>query len=105
MAEPLLKITKSSDGILQLCLNRPDALNALNSALLNELKTIFHTAKADDSVKALLLHGEGKAFCAGADIKQLTLLDATTGYDFAKGGQEVFNALENQGKPIDSGGR
>lgn len=99
MAEPLLKITKSSDGILQLTLNRPTALNALNSALMLELKNAIATAKADVAIKAVLLQGEGKAFCAGADIKQLSSLDSKTGYAFAKTGQEIFSALENLGKP------
>lgn len=99
MPEPHLKITKSSDGILQLTLNRPDALNALNGALLSELQAIFNTARADTSVKALLLHGEGKAFCAGADIKQLVPLDSKSAYIFAKQGQEIFTSLENLGKP------
>ncbi len=99
MAGPLVKITKSSDGILQLTLNRPEVLNALNSALLNELQTAFNTAKADASVKALLIHGEGKAFCAGADIKELTQLEGKTGYTFAKAGQAIFNSLESLGKP------
>jgi len=99
MAEQILKISKSSDGIMQLCLNRPEALNALNEALLTELKQAFEEAKLDASVKALLLRGEGKAFCAGADIKQLAQLNSQTSYIFAKQGQEIFNALENLGKP------
>ncbi len=99
MAESLLKIKQHPEGILQLGLNRPEALNALNSSLLSELHGIFHEAKKDPSVKALLIHGEGKAFCAGADIKQFTLLDGKTGYSFAKSGQAVFSSLENLGKP------
>src|SRR5437660_10034801 len=99
MPEPLLKITKSSDGILQLGLNRPNTLNALDASLLNELKTTFNTAKTDPSIKALLIHGEGNAFCAGADIKELIPLDNKTAYPFAKNGQAVLNILENLGKP------
>lgn len=99
MAEPLLKIALAPDGILKLSLNRPEAYNALNSDLLNELESILHKAKTDHKIKALLLQGEGRNFCAGADIKQLTLLNAQTGYNFAKRGQAVFNLLENLGKP------
>src|SRR5688572_29190421 len=98
MTEPLLK-TVSSDGILELRLNRPEALNALNSSLLDELQVHLYKAKTDKAIKALLLHGEGKTFSAGADIKQLTLLNAQTGYAFAKRGQAVFNLLETLGKP------
>ncbi len=99
MADSLLKTSLSSDGILQLSLNRPEALNALNAGLLNELKTVLENARTDQAIKALLLHGEGKTFCAGADIKQLNLLDAQTGYTFAKNGQAIFNLLETLGKP------
>jgi len=99
MAEKLLKISLSADGILQLGLNRPEALNALNDTLLNQLQAAFEMAKSDSSVKALLLYGEGKAFCAGADIKQLASLQGKTSYDFAKAGQAVMMRLENLGKP------
>ena len=99
MAEPLLKINQHPDGILELTLNRPDALNALNGALLTELDTAFHAAREDNTIKALFIHGEGKAFCAGADIKQFTLLDGKKGYSLAKQGQAVFNTLETLGKP------
>lgn len=99
MAEPLLKTHSSPDGILKLTLNRPQALNALNGSLLDELEDVLHRAKNDKAVKALLLHGEGKNFCAGADIKQLALLNAETGYTFAKRGQAIFKLLETLGKP------
>ena len=99
MAETVLKITNTPGGILQLGLNRPDSLNALNSALMQELKSAFQAAKADPSVKALLLYGEGKAFCAGADIKHLSQLNGKAAYAFAKNGQEIFTSLETLGKP------
>jgi enoyl-CoA hydratase len=94
-----LQVTLSPDGILQLTLNRPEALNALNESLMDALQDAVNTAKIDPSVKALLLHGEGQAFCAGADIKQLATLDGKQGYSFSKKGQAVFSSLENIGKP------
>jgi enoyl-CoA hydratase len=97
--EASLKSTYQPNGVLQLTLNRPHALNALNEKLLQELVQAFTQAKYDNKIKAVLLHGEGKAFCAGADITQLAELNANTGYSFAKSGQSVFNALENLGKP------
>lgn len=99
MADPCLIAERHPDGILQLTLNRPEALNALNAELLNELEQSFILAEQDKSIKALLLHGVGKAFCAGADIHQLATLKDQEAYLFAKRGQAIFSRLENLGKP------
>ncbi|MFA5960093.1 MAG: enoyl-CoA hydratase-related protein [Tatlockia sp.] len=88
-----------SNGILTLTLNRPDKLNALNSEVLHALSEILSHAKKDPKVKALLLTGSGKAFCAGADISRLAECDAQSGYQFACDGQAVFQQLEQLGKP------
>ena len=94
-----LKTHLHSTGILQVTLNRPDKLNALNARVLNELEQVFRQAKNENRVKGLLITGEGKAFCAGADIPALAELGADPGLDFAQNGQAVFDLLENLGKP------
>lgn len=94
-----LKIEQHISGILQINLNRPDRLNALNSELLNELHDVIRNAKQDTQVKALLITGEGKAFCAGADINQLAEVNSQQGLAFAEKGQKVFRDLETLGKP------
>ena len=86
-------------GILTITLNRPDKLNALNENLLHALADALMDARNDRNVRALILTGAGKAFCAGADITQLAQCNAQTGYDFALMGQKVFNALEQLNKP------
>lgn len=88
-----------NNGILTLTLNRPEKLNALSTDVLHALNELFHQAKSNPKVKALLLTGHGKAFCAGADINRLAECDAQTGYEFACHGQEVFRLLETMGKP------
>lgn len=88
-----------SQGILTLTLNRPEKLNALSDAVLLKLADLIDDAKNNPSVKALLLTGSGKAFCAGADISRLAECNAQTGYEFACFGQDVFRALETMGKP------
>lgn len=96
----IVKIITTEAGILQICLNRPDQLNALSHEVLQRLSQVFHDAKHDASVKAVLLTGEGKGFCAGADIKQLaSLADGQDGLKFARFGQAVFRSLELLGKP------
>lgn len=87
------------DGILIIRLNRPEKLNALNEEVLTNLANLFTEAKSSKQIKAVLLIGEGRAFCAGADINKLAESDATTGYEFAKRGQEVFNLLATMNKP------
>lgn len=94
-----IKVETQDSGIQVITLNRPDKLNALNADTLSELQQAFGQAKEDNKVKGLLLTGEGKAFCAGADINQLAELNESTGLEFAQSGQAVFNALENLGKP------
>ncbi|MHB1947640.1 MAG: enoyl-CoA hydratase/isomerase family protein [Gammaproteobacteria bacterium] len=94
-----LKTELLESGILQITLNRPAALNALNADVMAKLYEAFHSAKNNSAVKALLITGEGKAFCAGADIHQLAKLDAQSGVSFAKYGQHVFRTLEQLGKP------
>lgn len=94
-----LKLAYFPSGIAHITLNRPDALNALSAELLNELQLALDEIRQDKNTRALLITGEGKAFCAGADIKQLAPLTAVNGMEFAKNGQNVFRTLETLGKP------
>ena len=57
-----------ADGILTITLNRPEVLNAFNRDMLEEMLDAFDRADADDSVKAIIVTGAGRAFCAGADL-------------------------------------
>jgi enoyl-CoA hydratase/carnithine racemase len=58
------------DGILTLTLNRPDAMNAFTVTMANELVAAFGQAGRDDAVKAIVVTGAGKAFCAGMDLSR-----------------------------------
>lgn len=95
----IVKTTRHASGVLQISLNRPEQLNALSQEVLQTLSHLFQDIKQDHSIKGVLLTGEGKAFCAGADIKQLAPLDETNGFTFAQFGQRVFRELELLGKP------
>src|SRR3954464_10556873 len=57
-----------ADGVLTITLNRPDRLNAFTETMMNELIAAFDASDADDDVRAVILTGEGRAFCAGADL-------------------------------------
>ena len=59
---------EAQDGILTLTLNRPEKLNAFTATMRNELIDAFDRADRDDTVRAIILTGAGRAFCAGADL-------------------------------------
>lgn len=61
-------ILETADRVATIRLNRPDALNALNLELLAELSHAVSAVGEDDTLKALVVRGEGRAFCAGADL-------------------------------------
>ena len=65
-------IVEVKDGVSLVRLNRPDALNALNSILLGELAQALDAAEADDSVRCVVITGSERAFAAGADIKEMS---------------------------------
>jgi len=56
--------------VAKLTLNRPEVHNALNMGLVNEISEALDECERDDSIKVILLRGEGKSFCSGADLKQ-----------------------------------
>src|SRR3990167_4995740 len=97
--QQFLKTHTLSSGILHISLNRPESRNALSKGLLEELHAVLMLAKTDAAIHAVWITGEGKSFCAGADIKELAQLNAQKGLEFACYGQQVFAALEELGKP------
>lgn len=91
---------ENRDGVARVTLNRPEKLNAMHRALLRELRDCFETIRNDSDVRAVILTGAGRAFAAGADVKELALLDAISGSEASRHGQDVFNLIENLGKPV-----
>lgn len=88
-------------GIYLLTVNRPQALNALNAATLDEIAAALSKAAADDGARAMLVTGAGeKAFIAGADIAEM--LDATIeqAREFSEKGNRVMHALEALPVPV-----
>lgn len=82
-------------------INRPKALNALNSEVLNDLNTMIDEINADPEIRVLVLTGSGeKAFVAGADIGEMSTLTKTEGETFGKKGNDVFRKLETLPIPV-----
>lgn len=97
-----LLIAVDEHHILTLTINRPHALNALNTATMLDLQHFFaKDAPTRSNVVGIVLTGSGeKAFVAGADIKEFLELDADAGSAMAKRGQEVFFLIERFTKPV-----
>ena len=90
----------SQDRIASITIARPPA-NALSSGLLKELKAVLDEIENNQAINVVLIHGEGRFFSAGADIKEFTTI--TSGEDFAKlaeYGQDLFERMEYYPKPI-----
>ena len=81
--------------------NRPKALNALNSEVLEDLNMMIDTVSADPEIRVLILTGSGeKAFVAGADIGEMATLSKAEGEAFGKKGNDVFRKLETLSIPV-----
>ncbi|MCR2821945.1 enoyl-CoA hydratase [Lederbergia panacisoli] len=94
-----LSLIKDGNAAI-ITINRPPA-NALSSGLIQEIGNLLDQLKEDSEVRAILLHGEGRFFSAGADIKEFTGI--ANGEEFSKlavNGQEIFEQIENFPKPI-----
>ncbi len=87
----LVTVTKEG-AVATVTINRPDALNALNSEVLAELEKIITELDGDKEVLVVVVTGEGKAFVAGADIAAMADMNAAQAKAFAENGQRVFGA-------------
>ena len=81
-------------AVALLTLNRPDALNALDEALLRALRDGIDAVGRDEAARALVVTGEGRAFAAGADIEAMSRMAPIEAEAFSRLGHDVFHALE-----------
>ena len=88
-------LTQLQDGILTITLNRPDRLNAYNHQMFLDFMACFDRSDADDDVRAIIITGAGRGFCAGADLG-----GGAKTFDGSKAGRESENMA-----PRDTGGR
>jgi 3-hydroxypropionyl-coenzyme A dehydratase len=82
-------------------INRPDALNAVNTDVIAELSRTIDIVSGDDGIKALIITGVGeRSFCAGADIAYMVNIDPMRAEKYATSAQAVLNKIEKIDKPV-----
>ena len=91
---------ETKDGIVLITVNRPQALNALNPQVLDELYKAFEQFEADENADVAILTGEGRAFVAGADIVAMSTMSTLEGRNLGIKGHKLMNYMENIEKPI-----
>ncbi len=92
---------KRRDDVATITLNREDALNALNTPLLRQLRALLADIEADESVRAIVITGAGdRAFCAGADVHELKDMSPVGARDWSLWVHSVISYLEQLSKPV-----
>ena len=87
--------------IALLRINRPEALNAMNSDVISELSRTIDIVGTDESIKVVIITGAGeKSFCAGADISYMVNIDPISAEKYASSAQSVLNKIERLNKPV-----
>ncbi len=94
-------LTELNEGILTVTINRPEKMNALNREVFNDLDAVMDEITASPDIHSAIITGAGaKAFVAGADIAELTILSREQAMTLSKRGQDVFLKIEQSRKPV-----
>jgi enoyl-CoA hydratase len=99
MAEQSLLVEREGHVAI-LTLNRPDAMNALSSELMSRLCAVFHELQADRDVRAVILTGAGRAFCAGLDLKEMSASEDGLGAFSIHGEHDLQRVMGDFDRPI-----
>lgn len=81
-------------------LDRPEALNALNTDMLNEIENTIVQIENDPEIRAVVVYGDGKSFIAGADIAVMQKMNVDEAYEFANLGDRIFTRLARLPMPV-----
>lgn len=89
------------DRVATITINRPKAMNALNSQVADEMRDALRDAEADENIQVIVITGAGdRAFCAGADIGELATLSPIGARDFCLRAQSLTSQIERIRKPV-----
>lgn len=99
MSNSFVKIAREDLGVTVVTIQRPEALNALNRAVLTQLRAQLEELSKDPTVRVIILRGDGeKAFVAGADILEMQQLERSQATEFSRMGHFVCSMLEQMPK-------
>ena len=96
-------LTAAENNILTITLNRPEKRNALNDALINDLKTALREADADKTLRAVVIKGAGVDFCSGADLSSLRKISESgvlENHDDADNLRDLFSLIRRVKIPV-----
>lgn len=95
-------ILEKIEGVARIALNRPDFLNSLDTQMLKEMDAALTEIEADNSLRAVILTGRGRAFCAGADLKEISgyATSPQKMLAYLRVIHGLFNRLDNFPKPV-----
>lgn len=94
-------LVEIKSGVATITMNRPNAMNSLNDLMVKEMNVALTQIQEDSSVRAVVLTGSGKAFCAGGDLFHLSSLrDLTTARKFVVDAGNITSMIMNMEKPV-----
>ena len=93
-------IVEKKEGVGIITVNRPDSLNTLNTATLSELSTSIDEFEEDSDIKVVILSGAGRAFVAGADIKEMKDMTPLEAKEFSTRGHDLLKKIEESRLPF-----
>lgn len=100
MTESYVKFEEIGPQVIQLTLQSPNSLNALSSAGLREFRSSVERVRQSPDVRVLVITGSGKAFCAGADLKEIQNFTPESAREFSLFGHQTFSILESLRCPV-----
>ncbi len=92
--------TEFLDNVAVVTIDRPKALNALNTEVISKLSSIFTELDKNEDVACVIIKGEGRAFVAGADIEEMLHMDQHEGEIFGSSTSKIFSQISNFRKPV-----
>jgi len=103
MNDSILKITRESNGVLRLTLDRPEVLNAFDEALIAKITETFEAVRTDPTVRVVVLAAAGRMFCAGADLawmRRAAANDQAANLEDARRLAKMMDAIDRCPQPV-----
>lgn len=94
------EITGEENHVGIITLNRPKALNAMNTETINEFRELIEEIDQDTNIRCLILTGAGRAFCAGGDINEESTTTVISGYQFSRNCAALLHRIEHFRTPV-----